>query len=287
MTQGEPSLKKLTSLLKRLKSKYAPAPADAADPSTPAPAPLGADPILTELLVSMLLWDAASAQARHALKRLHEHLVDLNELRVCVPEEIAEILGEKYPLGPERSLRLRSALSDIYQREHCVQLSHLPGLGKREARGYLESLDGVPAFAAARTFALALGGHAVPVDHRLRDLLLAENVAEEGHTCGTLQAWLERSIGADDLRESLHVLQAWADEEGHTPKRETPEPAPEKSPPKPVSTASPKPDAKPQLKPQPKPQPKSKPKKSKPATKATREKSPRPARKSSGKDVKS
>lgn len=215
MTTGEPSLKRLRSLLRRLKGKYPLPPS--VEPSSPV---LGADGVLTELLTGMLLWDATTTQARHAMKRLHDHLVDLNELRVCVAEEIADILGEKYPFAMERSLRLRFLLGDIYQREHAVQLSHLEALGKREARAYLESLEGVPHFAAARTFAFALGGHAVPVDDRLRALLVAENVVKDAATCAALSSWLERSIGADDVRESLHALQAWADEEGQPPKRE-------------------------------------------------------------------
>lgn len=278
MTQGEPSLKKLTSLLKRVKSKYAPGAEEPAAPSSPV---LGADRVLTELLVSMLLWDATTSQARHACKRLHEHLVDLNDLRVCVPEETAEILGEKYPAGPERALRLRSLLGDIYNREHAVQLSNLEALGKREARAYLESLEGVTHFAAARTFACALSGHAAPVDNRLRELLVTEGVASDDMNCIALSAWLERSIGADDMPETIAALQAWADEEGKAPKREAPEVI-ERSAPK----AAPKPA--------PKPEPKAKAAKPKPAAKTAkpasekshRDKAAKPARKGSSKDAK-
>ncbi|MBI1189983.1 MAG: hypothetical protein GC200_04785 [Tepidisphaera sp.] len=275
MTQGEPSLKKLTSLLKRVRSKYAP---PAAEPAAPV---LGADRVLTELLISMLLWDATTGQARHACKRLHEHLVDLNDLRVCVPEETAEILGEKYPAGLERAMRLRSLLGDIYNREHAVQLTGLEGLGKREARAYLESLEGVTHFAAARTFAIALSGHAAPVDNRLRELLVSEGVASEEMSCTALSTWLERSIGADDMPESVVALQAWADEEGRAPKRDAPD-----LPDRPATKAAPKSPAK--------PEPKAKPAKHKAAAKAAgksadkpaREKAPRPARKGPSKDAK-
>lgn len=239
MSTGAPSLKRLGSLLKRIKGKYAPQEPAAADAHTPI---LGADRVLNELLTSMLLWNTTTSQARHALKRLHENLVDLNELRVCVAEEIADILGDKYPFAMERSLRLRSLLGDIYHREHSVHLTHLEGMGKREAHSYLESLDGVPHFAAARTFAFALFGHAVPVDDRLRALLITEHVASDAATCASLSGWLERSIGADDIRDCLPAFQAWADELGQTPKREPlgSEPPPSRVPSK---VAARKPDA--------------------------------------------
>lgn len=287
MTTGEPSLKRLGALLKRVKAKH-PAPEEVAPTEAPGTeAVLGADPVLAELLMSMLLWDATTGQARHALRRLREQLVDLNELRVCVAQEIADILGEKYPFALERGNRLRSLLSDIYQREHRVQLSHLESLSKREARAYLESLEGVPHFAAARTFALALGGHAVPVDNRLRELLAQEDMVKGDATCAALSGWLERNIGADDSRASLLALQAWSDEAGHPPKRE---PAPEESP----GRATVKTDSKPKSKAGPKPGVKKSKATGKAASpvgadkgaKASKAAKPAPTGKQSGKDTK-
>ena len=128
----------LQALLSRLKKQFSPEP----------PAPIE-DP-LEQLVSSLLLWESTASKAEAARRRLIAAVVDINELRVCLPEEIVALLGERYPRGEERALRLRAALNDIYVREHAVSLEHLKKMNKRDARQYLESLEGVPQYVAAR-----------------------------------------------------------------------------------------------------------------------------------------
>src|SRR5690349_9289810 len=52
---------------------------------------------------------------RRAVRKLLTGVVDMNELRVCHPDELASLLGERYPRGLERCARLRSALNDLYR----------------------------------------------------------------------------------------------------------------------------------------------------------------------------
>lgn len=215
MTTSAGSTRKLAGLLKRLRPKF-----PSTGPIEPACGGTGECDIVEHLVYAMVLWEASSGQARAAFKRLRDTTVDLNELRVCVPEEIAGMLGERYPLAAERALRLRSVLHDVFVRQHRLTLALLRTMGKRDARAFLESLDGIPHFAAARVTLLALQGHAVPVDDRLRDLLAASGVVAPGVTAEQAAGWLERHVKGEDLAETCCLLQAWSDEEGHTPRRE-------------------------------------------------------------------
>ncbi len=238
MSPTDPS-KALASLLKKLSSRYPDA----------APEPLGAgveegvDPLLHLYVYSFLLWDATSGQARAALKRLRDNFVDFNELRVAFADEIAASFGERYPRGYERALRLRSSLHDIFNREHALTLGRIAELSKREARGYLESLDGTPAYVASRVFLLGLGGHAIPVDQRIADLLAEEAVLSDDVTdADSAASWLERHVRAGEASHTATILQAWSDDEGAMPKRDRRADAPDFSPPEippPVQLESP------------------------------------------------
>lgn len=206
MSASDPS-KRLASLLRKLKAD-----ASGAEPSQP---PLAwADPAVDQLIYSTLLADCSSSQARGAYKRLREAMVDYNELRVCLPDELAAVIGDRLPRSLEKATRLRAALTDLYKREHVVTFGTLNDAGKREARAYVESLEGVSAFAAARVILYAFGGHAVPVDDRLRSLLASEGVCDADTPASEVASWLERHIRSGEAAETCQLLQAWSDSEG-------------------------------------------------------------------------
>lgn len=191
----------LKSLLKSLRDTF----------GAPEPPPAPEDPT-DEFVWSYLLWDSTAAKAEHALRRIEAGVTGLNELRVSLPHEICALLGERYPNVEERSIRLRASLDDIFRRENSVSLIHLKQLGKREARQYLDSIEAVPPFVAARVTLVALGGHAIPLDQRTLDLLVAEGLIEEGVSLDDAAAQLMRHIKAADALEAHLLLQSWAEE---------------------------------------------------------------------------
>jgi hypothetical protein len=239
MTGADAQAKALAALLRRLAEQF-PAPQAADEPGAAAgeahdshrqpdrsprpasprrPAPLPtlsidpSEPVLAEFVWSFLLWESTTAKAAAAARRIAAGVVDFNELRVCLPGDTLRMLGERYPRGAERARRLRSALAAIYQRHHAVTLEHLSQLPKREARAFLESLGDVPSFVSARVLLHSLGGHAVPVDSRLADLLAQAGVVPAGCDPDSAASSLERRIRAADALEVSRLLQAWSDHE--------------------------------------------------------------------------
>jgi hypothetical protein len=248
VTATDPA-KKLAALLKKLKAQHEALTA----PFVISEPPDEFDPLVHQLVFSMLLWEASTTQAKAAFKRIHDSVVDYNELRVCVPDEVAQIMGEKYPLGHERAMRLRSTLNDIFHRQHGICLRHLKEMGKREARQYLESLEGCVPFASSRVCLLGDIGHAVPTDERLVELLVQEQILEPGTTVAAGTGWLERHVHAEEGIESHLLLQAWSDEHGHPPKREkrlvVPDRAAAPTKPRPAANKTDAPARKPKAKP--------------------------------------
>lgn len=191
--------KNLAALLKKLKSRYEPAPLIKRNP-------------MDELLFGLLLWDATTPKAEAALKRLRDAHVDDNDMRVSRPHELAATMGKLYPRVEERAARLHAALSDIYKREHNVTLAPVMAMSKRDAAKYIETLSGLPAFASARWQLMMLESHHMPVDDRMLSRLLAAGVVEEGDDIEKATGVLQRHIKHEDAVESFVLLQAWSED---------------------------------------------------------------------------
>lgn len=203
--------KKLHSLLKKL------SPAGASDISAPALTHT-TDAIVAELVRSFFIWECGAARGERALSEAHAGLADYNELRVCLPHEFERILTEADQHAPQRFLRMRSVLNDIFRREHEISLTHLATLAKRDARAYLDSLEGMHPFVSARVCLLSLGAHAFPADGRLCRLLASEKALpteldpESGASQADAGSWLEHHILADESRGAYLGLERLAEE---------------------------------------------------------------------------
>ncbi len=167
------------------------------------------EPVIEEFVYSFLLWDCTPAKADLAQKRIEAGTVDLNALRVSLAAEVVEILGERYPRCPERSERLCAALNEIYLREHAVSLDRLQDMPKREAKLYLDTVIGTPQYVAARVILRSLGGHAIPVDDRLLELLVMAEVVEAHTPVEKAASFLERHIKSAEGAEAHALLIAW------------------------------------------------------------------------------
>ncbi len=192
----------LSALLKHLKSQY-----KDAEASGPSDDPY-TDPV-EHLLWSLLIWESTAVKAREAYKRLVDAASDLNELRVMLKSEFEDLLGPRYPMVSERAARIKMALNDVYNREHDVTMAHLHKEQKREARKYLDTIEGLPPFCAARVMAVSLGGHAIPVDERLRERLVEAGVADEKSDAVSLMGSLERAVKAADGLEAIALFEEW------------------------------------------------------------------------------
>ena len=65
------------------------------------------------LIFSSLLAGATVQQAQVAYKALLDQVVDFNDLRVCMPHEIAALIGKNYPDADDHARRLRAALRSV------------------------------------------------------------------------------------------------------------------------------------------------------------------------------
>lgn len=218
----------LSKLLKKIKAQ------PGADTSTDF------DPI-DQFVYSSLLWDSTHAKAATAFKRIKSTVVDYNDFRVGAYEEIIAILGDRYPRVSHRAERLRASLNDIYGREHAVSLDSLGQMGKREARAFLDSLNGAIPFVTARVMLVSFDAHAIPIDDRTHALLRAESVIEEDVDIPRAIGILERAVKASDGPVAHQKIQSWSERNGKAKAQPVKTATKKKSGGKKTATKAPKP----------------------------------------------
>lgn len=179
----------------RLKKAYA----KLKQSGTPPAIPDTVDP-MRQLAIGVLGVRDGDAAATKALDRLLERMVDWNEVRVSTAAEAQLAIGNTLTDGLASCQRLRTVLQSVFDKVNRLSLDHLKNQGRREARQYLEALNGVDEYAAACVLLWSLGGHAIPVDDRMFDTLRAAELVHPEATRAEVQAFLERHISAADAK---------------------------------------------------------------------------------------
>ncbi len=172
---------------------------------------------LDQLMYAQLSWDAAPASAQKARRKLTEQMIDLNEVRVSTSREIAAVIRESVPNPMECARSISRSLNAIFDREHFVSLDRLREKGRREARQYLESLDGVNSYVSASVLLWSLGAHAIPVNHRLLRALRKEELVDPDADAAAVQAFLERHVNASEARTFCVAMEKLAAQKGAPP----------------------------------------------------------------------
>lgn len=190
--------KALATVLKKAQSNWSGEAADELEP-------------IAELVFSFLMWNATERQADTAFGKIMAQVVDLNELRVSLTNEVIEMIGVRYPDASNRVIRMLQSMMEIFDREHDYKMSSLGARSKREQREYLDTLPGMTPFVAARVALLSFGAHAMPVDDRLLTLLVKAGVFEPDTTPADAENWLTRQVKAGDAMNAYLALQEWAD----------------------------------------------------------------------------
>lgn len=180
------------------------------DKSDESDLPNSDDPVEV-LILSFLMWESTTGEAYCSYRKLKDAFVDCNEFRVSLPYEIVEKLSLTDSKALERCQRMRATLTDIFKREHSVTLDRLKEEGKRDVRKYLDTLEGMVPYVAARVSLLVFQSHAIPVDDHLRSLLIEEGAADDSSEIPELAPWLSRQVKASDGRTVHFALQAWSD----------------------------------------------------------------------------
>ena len=207
-------MKQGTMYAARLKKAYAKIRQAAPAPTIPEP-----DDPLRRLSIAIFGVKYGELEAQQAIDRLLTTMTDWNEVRVSRPSEINTALGDADAERLEYCQRLIDVLQSVYDRENRLSLGRLKQLGRREARQYLEALDGVDAYAVASVALWSLGGHAIPIDDRLWQALREADLVHPSANRGEVQAFLERHVAASEAKAFCIRMRSFGEPTIDTTKR--------------------------------------------------------------------
>lgn len=172
--------KKVRKLLKGMKSQQ------------PDEAP-GGEEALAVLVESVLQADATTKQAGEALEAIRREFVDFNELRVSPPKDVVDCIGRGYPDGYTKAGMMTTALRNLFERTYNVSMDYMGQMTKRDLRRHLGEL-GLSPYAASCVVLRVFGGHAVPVDETLVEVLKMDGYAHPDSDVLDVQGFLERIV---------------------------------------------------------------------------------------------
>ena len=151
------------------------------------------DPI--EAVVYAIISEHTSlSEAKSAGKRLKNHFVDYNDLRVSRPEEIIDILGIAVESAEKIAQSLTAVLNAIFSRYDMVSLVGSFDVGKRQARKELQDLKCFSEFVLGYCFLTSLKGHAIPLTERMAEFLHESELVYPSAKTDVIEGFLERQI---------------------------------------------------------------------------------------------
>ena len=164
-----------------------------------------------EIVRGFLFWEAPLTRAEQAYQRIADRVVDLNELRVCLVEEVVAMIGERYPRATQRVSRLRRVLADLFAREIGVSIDHLREAPAVDAAEYLLSLDGMLPYVANFVRLHALNHHVLPIDKPLFQALARSEIVDPLTAPDEIGEWIVDQIEPDECLEVHLRLVRWAE----------------------------------------------------------------------------
>lgn len=166
---------------------------------------------LVELLLGCLSEHTTESKAITALHKLETYFVDFNELRVARLDESIEALGKTYPHARDVATTLSKVLKSVQDKLDELDLDFLLEGGKRDAKSFLEELEGVTPYIVAWVMLRSLGAHAFPVNEQMMTMLREEEVISPNADVAEVQGFLERQISASKISETYALLRHYAD----------------------------------------------------------------------------
>lgn len=163
------------------------------------------DPV-EAIVYAIISENVRSSKARSIRKRINEHFINLNDLRVSRTEEIAEVLGSDSAAARRTADRLTEVLNAIFHEFDKVGMEELKEMGKRQGHKELEKLHVAGQFVVDYCFLTALGGHAIPLTPRMIEYLKADDLVDPAATDEDITSFLERQISASSDYEFYSLL---------------------------------------------------------------------------------
>ena len=156
-----------------------------------------ADPV-GALVYGIISEHASESWSQGVYKRILEHFVDFNDLRVSRSGEIVEVLGDDTAVTHRISSTLVSALRALFKKYNTVSLDALEKISKRPARQVLGKIEGVSHFAVNYCMLMSLQSHAMPLTARMIEYLKSKELVHPESDEQEIEGFLMHQISASE-----------------------------------------------------------------------------------------
>lgn len=190
----------------------------------PGAAPKSELPILETLLYAVCLEDSVPTQAEQAYARMLNGFHDLNEIRVSSIYEL-EAVFEGMEDSAWRALRLKNVLQFVFESTYSFDFD---GLKRKPTEQAVKMLTKIPHLSSfVRHFAMqsGLGMHVLPIDQRIRNLMVWLGLVEPGSTLDAASDALRSFVRKADAAVFCHLLRMLATDPKYYTVFEPPSPA--------------------------------------------------------------
>ncbi|MCC9605004.1 hypothetical protein LOC68_25145 [Blastopirellula sp. JC732] len=170
----------ITASHKVVKKHYTPAEADSR-------------PLLEQLAFAALLENSPRAAAEQCFSVLVNNYYDWNEVRVTSLVELSEVCA-KLPQPEASAAKLKSILQNVFESLYTFDLESLKKLNQGKAIKQIERFNGVSQFVVGYVTQNALGGHAVPTDDALVELMRVLGIITDAEAKKNSVPGVERAI---------------------------------------------------------------------------------------------
>lgn len=164
-----------------------------ARPKFPPVTPPASRTLLEHLVYACLLEDATFDAADEVFARLQLDYVDWNEIRVTTPVELAELM-RPMPEPDVTALRLRRSLHGLFEAHYSFDLEFLKKENLGKAIEQIGKYRGMTPFAVAWVTQHGLGGHSIPVDQSLMNLMVVLGIVDAADAASLKVTGMERVI---------------------------------------------------------------------------------------------
>ncbi len=171
----------------------------------PGAAPKSELPVLETLLYAVCLEDSVPQQAEMAYARMLNGFHDLNEVRVSSIYEL-ETIFEGLSDPAWRALRLKNVLQFVFESTYSFDFD---GLRRKPTEQAVKMIGKIPQLSAfVRHFAMqnALGVHVLPIDERMRLVLVWLGLVESSSTLDSASETLRAFVRKADAAVICHLL---------------------------------------------------------------------------------
>lgn len=166
------------------------------------------------LVFAILCEHTTSQQAQVSFRKIKEHFIDLNDLRVSRPEEIVESAGPDTGITNQTALNLNNILKAIFEKYNMVTLADLKKQGKKQIRDAVSRFPGISDFVIDYCMLTAFAAHAIPLTDRMFEFLKSQKLVEPDQPAQLISQMLARHIPAKEAYNFYWLLRKESEQQG-------------------------------------------------------------------------